>query len=93
MSVSSHIEDFKRRHDMLIDELKSHYMGKEVTLINTHPEISRGRAAKIDGIIITDGRPYFLCMVLRSGSETEFLNGPGWSRSYRPIDDFILMFE
>jgi hypothetical protein len=81
---------FKGDHDAMIDMLRRNYLNLEVTLINTWPKISRGRAAKITGVMISDGEPLFLCMVLRSGSETEYLNGPSWSRSYRPWDEFVI---
>jgi len=67
----------KQDHDRMIELLKKTYLHKEVTLINTYPKKSRGRAAYIEGIIIDRGEPLFLCMVLHSGSETEFLNSEG----------------
>lgn len=78
------------------EELKAAFMGKEVTLIGTWPKSSRGRAALIDGIIFdhVTGEPLFLCMVLRSGAkegERDFLNSAGWTRSYRPWSQFLVM--
>lgn len=78
------------------DELRAAFMGKEVTLIGTWPKVSRGRAALIDGVIFdhVTGEPLFLCMVLRSGAkegERDFLNSAGWTRSYRPWKEFLVM--
>lgn len=84
---------FKAQHDAFLKTLKDEYMHREVTLIDIWPRIARGRAARIEGIILDHGEPLFLCMVLRSGSETEFLNGPGWSRSYRLWSEFVFNDE
>jgi hypothetical protein len=83
----------KQRSDVFeatVRLLEQAYLHKEVTLINTWPRKSRGRAALIEAIMIQDGVPLFLCMVLRSGSETEFLNSEGWTRQYRPWGEFVL---
>lgn len=80
---------FKAQHDAFLKTLKDEYMHREVTLIDVWPRIARGRAARIEGIIIDRGEPLFLCMVLRSGSEMEFLNGPVWSRCYRSWSEFV----
>jgi hypothetical protein len=83
----------KMTHLCAIDRLRQAYLHKEVTLINTWPRKSRGRAALIEAIIIRDGIPLFLCMVLRSGSGTEFLNSEGWTRQYRPWDQFVVLAD
>lgn len=81
----------KTAHIRAIDRLQRSYLHKEVTLINTCKK-SRGRAALIKGIIIQDGVPLFLCMVLRSGSDIP-LNGAPWTRQYRPWGQFVINEE
>lgn len=81
----------KTTHLFAIDRLQQAYLHKEVTLINTCKK-SRGRAALIKGIIIQDGVPLFLCMVLRSGSDIP-LNGAPWTRSYREWEEFVINEE
>jgi hypothetical protein len=88
VSLFTAIKDY---HDQYLAILKDNYLHREVTLLDVWPKSARGRAALIEGIIIQDGVPLFLCMVLRSGSETQFLNSEGWTRSYRPWDDFVVM--
>jgi len=86
----------KACHDDVVARLREDYMGKEVTLTVQWPKEARGRAALIDGIIVDDGIPLFLCAVTRSGTEPEerdFLNSANWTRSYRPWSDFIVLDE
>lgn len=86
----------KACHDDVVARLREEYMGKEVTLVLGWPKDAKGRAALIDGIIIDDGVPLFLCMVTRSGTEPtdrDFLNSHSWTRSYRPWEQFIVLDE
>lgn len=86
-----YFECVKHDHDKKLRYLKDEFLRKEVMLVDTHPSVSRGRAAIITDVQFIDGVPYFLCMVLRSGSETEFLNSESWTRQYRPYREFIVI--
>jgi hypothetical protein len=86
--LARHIQDTTQSW---LDQLRDVYLHKEVTLLNTNPRQSQGRAAHITDIMISNGVPLFLCMVLRSGSETEYLNSETWTRAYRPASNFLLM--
>lgn len=82
-------------HDYVIDTLRDEYIGQEVALLGCERR-ARGRRAIIAGVICQDGVPLFLCMVTVAGTDPkdrQFLNGPTWSRQYRPWSDFVVLSE
>lgn len=93
-NVQSMVDLIKATHDAQVAHFKRLFMGKEVTLLNTFPKVSRGRSAVIDGVAIIDGVVVFLCMVTRSGTDPadrDFINGPAWTRSYLPLTEFVVL--
>jgi hypothetical protein len=79
----------RSRHNLWIEQLNRAYLHKKVRLITAWPRQAHSRIARINGIIIQDGAPLFLCMVLRHNSD-DVLNSESWTRQYRPWGEFVL---
>jgi hypothetical protein len=93
------------RNDLLIEmenvyhsfsrELYRRFKNKVVIL--TNPTLKGfERVAVIEEIVIRNGNPYFLCMVVLYGTDPSkklYLNTPSWSREYRPIREFRVMTD
>lgn len=77
---------------IVLNKSRERFLKQKVKLVGA-PGEAKDRIACIDGIIADEKHGLlFCCMVYKNDDpEKGFLNDPGWSRSYRPLHEFIFV--